>query len=74
MFFKLLLSQKTKRGRTLLQRRKEKGNSIVVFFMLHNIPQQVLARDQLHFGTRFVSITIKIYLLVELNDLLDLLK
>jgi len=53
---------------------KERGNYVVVFFMFHKIPQSVLARDQSHFGIGFVSTTIKIDLLVDLNDLLDLLK
>ncbi len=42
--------------------------------MFQKIPQQVLARDQLHFGVEFVNTTIKIDMLVELSDLLDFLK
>jgi hypothetical protein len=42
--------------------------------MFHKIPQQVPAKNQPHFGTKFVSITIKICLLVKVNGLLDRLK
>jgi hypothetical protein len=41
--------------------------------MFHKIPQ-VLAKDHSNIGTRFMSIIIKIGLLVELSDLPNLLK
>jgi len=68
----LLPPQKTKRGKTLLQRKR--GSYVVVFFMFHKIPQQVPTKNQPHFGSGFVNTTIKISLLVEMNNLLNLLK
>ncbi len=68
----LLLPRKAKRGKTLLL--KNKGSSVTIFFMFHKIPQHVLAKDQPHFGTRFMIITIKIGLLVELINLPNFLK
>jgi hypothetical protein len=73
MLSKLVLPRKARKGRALLQKRKG-SSTIIFFFMFQKIPQQVLARDQLHFGIEFVNTTIKIDMLVELSDLLDFLK
>jgi hypothetical protein len=72
MHLRLLPPQKTRRGKTLMQKRI--GNSITIFFMFHKTPQQVLAKYESHFGTGFVSTTIEINMLAKLNNMLNLLK
>jgi hypothetical protein len=65
MLLKLLPPQKTRKGRTLLQRRR--GSFVAVFFMFHKTPQQVLATYQPHFGINIVNTTIEINMLAKLK-------